>query len=123
MIDEARRLNTTQPACRFLVNDQADLRKIPSSSFDLILSLITLQHVSDRTAIRSYLREFVQIVSQENVIVFQLPTKVAWRVRFHPRSVFTRALWRLPRRPAAVTRALGSASLTLSALSEQEVRR
>jgi ubiquinone/menaquinone biosynthesis C-methylase UbiE len=122
MIEQARRLNGSQSACRFAVNDHGDLREIPSNSFDLVCCLVTLQHVPDRNVIGSYMREFVRVASPGGVIVFQLPTRVAWRVRLRPRTVIARAIWRLPSQPAVVRRFLGSGSRTLTALPEQSVR-
>lgn len=122
MIEQATRLNAGRPACRFLLNDSDELRGIPSDSFDLVLSLITLQHVSDPGAIRSYIREFVRVAAPGGLIVFQLPIRVDWRVKHRPRAVLARAVWRLPWQPAAATRPLGNASLTLTALPERIVR-
>jgi SAM-dependent methyltransferase len=118
MIAQAQRLNGD--ACRFEVNSGSDLRAVPSDFFVLVLSLITLQHVSDRDAIRSYIREFVRVAAPGGVIVVQLPIRVAWRLRLRPQFVVNRTLWRLPWQPAVVTRAVAGATLT--ALPEIEVR-
>lgn len=122
MIDRARRPNLSVGACRFVVNDRADLRGLASDSFDFVLSLVTLQHVSDRRVIRSYIREFVRVAAPGGVVVFQLPTSVAWRVRLRPRYVLSRALWRLPCPPPALMRSLAAGSVTLNSIPEWEVR-
>lgn len=122
MIVNATRLNADHGDCRFVLNEHADLRSLPDDSFDLVLSLITLQHVSDRRAIRSYIREFARVAAPGGLIVFQLPARMPWRVRLHPRAALRHILWRLPRLPASANRLLGRGSLTLNALPERDVR-
>jgi SAM-dependent methyltransferase len=122
MAEQATRLNRRVAACRFVVNPCADLRGVPSDEFDLVISLVTLQHVSQRNAIRSCIREFLRVAAPGGVIVLQLPIRVAWRVRFRPRALAARVIWRLPVQPAVIKRALGAGSLTLTALSERSVR-
>lgn len=122
MIRGAQRLNEDRPTCRFLLNDRGDLDGIPSDSFDLVLSLITLQHVTRLDPIRSYLREFVRVAAPGGYLVFQLPVHVSWRARYHPARVASRLLWGSPVRPKALTAALSGHATSLSAIPEHEVR-
>lgn len=111
MVEQAKTLNRDRGPLRFLVNSHPDLRDLPSSSFDLVLSLITLQHVSSTFAIRSYIREFVRVAAPNGVLVFQVPAHVNWRVRFGPRQIARRLRFQ---------RLTGSPTLT--AIAEQQVR-
>jgi SAM-dependent methyltransferase len=72
MIDGARRLNVACPNCDFVLNTSPDLRRFESGSFDLVYSTITLQHMRPELA-RGYLAEFLRVVSDGGLILFQLP--------------------------------------------------
>jgi SAM-dependent methyltransferase len=120
MVSEAATINTDRDGCRFTVNPHPDLRDLPTGTFDLVLSLVTLQHVSDKAVIRSYIREFVRVAAPGGVIVFQLPYAVAARVRFHPRRIPALIVDSLPEAGRFVqSRARGSH--TLNWLPEPEV--
>lgn len=58
----------------FLHNTEPDLRAVPSRSVDFVYSNITLQHVHPE-ATRAYIAEFVRILTEEGVAVFQLPDR------------------------------------------------
>ncbi len=73
MVAEARRINADCEGCSFVVNDTADLRRFPGSSFDLIYSTLVLQHLPGRRFVAAYLSEFVRLVTPGGVVVFQLP--------------------------------------------------
>lgn len=121
MIHDAERLNEDVENCNFVLNEQSDLAVLPTASFDLVLSFITLQHVGSRDAIRAYIRDFARVTAPGGVIVFQLPDKVAWRVRLHPFRLLNRALRRLPVAPRWALRPLMDYSTQLVGLTEHEV--
>jgi SAM-dependent methyltransferase len=121
MVEQARALNADRPMCRFIVNPTDRLPAIEDASCDLVLSLIALQHVSQRAAIRSYIGEFVRVARPGGAIVFQLPTRVARRVRLHPRRLVQRLAGRVRGRPLLAP-ALIEHSMVLNALPEPEVR-
>ena len=122
MIDEAKRLNGDLRNASFALNERADLALLATASFDLVVSLITLQHLGSRAAIRAYIREFVRVTAAGGVIVFQLPVKVGWRVRLHPYRLLNRALRALPVAPRWALRRVMSHSMQLSSLPEEQVR-
>lgn len=122
MIDGAERLNADTANCSFAVNERSDLAQLAAASFDLVLSLITLQHVSSRAAIRRYIREFARVTAPGGVIVFQLPVSVGWRVRLHPLRLLNRALRALPVAPGWALAPLIGHSMRLMSLPEAEVR-
>jgi len=122
MIARARSLNEHVEHCSFAVNATRDLRQLADSRFALVLSLIALQHVSPPRAIRSYIREFVRVAQPGGLIVFQLPTRVAWRIRLHPRTLAARAEQLLGRPPARIVARYGGRAMALSGLPERVVR-
>ena len=73
MIEAADRYNRWPDRCRFAVNDGGDLRAFADSSFDLVYSLITLQHIEPRYA-RGYIAEFVRVAAPGGVVYFQVPS-------------------------------------------------
>jgi len=121
MIADARSLNAVCENCSFELNERAGLPALESGSFDFVLSLITLQHVSSRAAIREYIREFVRVAAPGGVIVFQLPTRVGWQIRLHPLRLLNRALRALPVAPRPLLKRLMPHSMRLVGLPEAEV--
>jgi ubiquinone/menaquinone biosynthesis C-methylase UbiE len=75
MIDLANKYNKNKENCLFLLNERDDLRVLPSDSFNLIYTNITLQHMAPHYAL-NYLREFGRILAPNGILVFQLPAKM-----------------------------------------------
>ena len=84
MIVRARQLNAA-PNCLFLQNVEARLPMFGDHAFDLIYTNIVLQHINHRPTIKAYLAEFVRTLKPEGLLVFQLPDRIAWWKRLHPR--------------------------------------
>ena len=122
MVAQARASNNDVPNCDFVVNPRADLATFEADSFDSVLSLIALQHVARRDTVRTYIREFVRVTAPGGVLVFQVPSEVAWRIRYHPLRLANRAVHHLPWVPDALVRRLINHSMRLTALSERDVR-
>jgi SAM-dependent methyltransferase len=122
MIRDAREVNAGIANCTFELNERGDLGPLPSDSFDFVLSLITLQHVSSRAAIRTYIQEFARVTAPGGIIVFQLPTSVGWRIRLHPLRLINRGLRTLPAAPRWALRRVMGHSMRLVSLPEDEVR-
>lgn len=76
MVARATELNREPARVSFHVNDRADLQRFADASFDLVLSLIVLQHVENRYAAR-YLAEFVRVLRPGGVAVFTVPDRPA----------------------------------------------
>jgi SAM-dependent methyltransferase len=119
MVDLARDLNADQENCRFVVNPRSDLESFDDHSFDLVFSLIALQHVTSRSSIRSYVREFVRVCRPGGVIAFQVPAALPLRVRLHPLRLLSRTL---PARLSGRSPRLQPHTMSLTALPEPEVR-
>ncbi len=61
--------------CCFHENPSPDLRCFCDSSFDFIVSMITLQHMEPQFS-KAYLREFVRLLKPDGVLCFQLPEEI-----------------------------------------------
>lgn len=76
MVQLAQAHNGAPDRCRYVVNASAELAMLPSGSFDLVLSYLTLQHMPQRYSM-SYLREFVRVARTGGIICVQLPAAPA----------------------------------------------
>lgn len=74
MLVHARRYNQHGDRVNYVHNARADLHPFASDQFDLVYSLITLQHMEARYA-RAYIREFVRIAAPAGLILFQIPSE------------------------------------------------
>ncbi len=75
MIDKARQFNRFGGRMQYYVNKTNDLSLFPDNSFDLIYSIITLQHLEPRYIIR-YIEEFIRTVRVGGIMVFQVPSRI-----------------------------------------------
>jgi ubiquinone/menaquinone biosynthesis C-methylase UbiE len=74
MIEQAKHYDRHPDTCHYIVNGRADLQMFESSSVGFIYSNIVLQHMEPRYQ-RSYMREFVRVLTPGGVLVFQLPSE------------------------------------------------
>jgi SAM-dependent methyltransferase len=72
MIREARKWNKFPDRCNYHNNDRPDLSIFADESFDFIYSNIVLQHIEPDIS-QGYIREFVRLLSDGGVAVFQVP--------------------------------------------------
>lgn len=85
MIRQARELNSSVPNCSFIVSADSNLRVFPSRTFDCVLSILVLQHLPRRDWIYSAIAEFLRVLNDGGLLVFQLPSFVPLRNRLQPR--------------------------------------
>lgn len=85
MIARARELNRSIPNCEFTVNAEGHLGMFPDDHFDMVCSLIVLQHLPDQRAIRTSISEFMRAVKRNGLVVFQLPSHIPLKRRLQPR--------------------------------------
>jgi SAM-dependent methyltransferase len=71
MIELARQLNADKSSCRFLLNDEPDLRMLGDDYFGFIYSSIVLQHIPPRYSSR-YLLELIRVLKPGGLMVFQV---------------------------------------------------
>ena len=75
MIDRAESLNHHGSKVHYVVNDRPDLACFDDGMFDLVFSVIVLQHIRPELA-HGYVREFFRICRPGGVVVFQLPSRL-----------------------------------------------
>lgn len=71
MIDKARTLNGEQPRCKFVLNNDSNLRMFENARFGFVYSSLVLQHI-DPKFVPGYLKELVRVLRTGGVMVFQL---------------------------------------------------
>ncbi|HMO66954.1 MAG TPA: class I SAM-dependent methyltransferase, partial [Verrucomicrobiota bacterium] len=74
MLEHARRILADRPDVRLVHNEAPDLRVLPDASFDLVYSLICLQHMPWPVA-AGYLGEFARVCRPGGWVAFQLPAR------------------------------------------------
>lgn len=92
MIDLAREHNQHADRVRYHLNAASDLRIFPDHHFDLIYSVITLQHIP-APLIPGYLTEFARVCRPGGLIFFQLPTQVEvhkFKFSYYPPTLWKR---------------------------------
>jgi len=73
MIERANTENKFKDQCRYFANPKNDLSLFEDNSFDLVFSIITLQHIHPKYSL-NYIREFTRIVKSGGYVVFNLPS-------------------------------------------------
>jgi SAM-dependent methyltransferase len=88
MVDTARQVHADHPNCTFEAHGADDLKRFADATFDLVVSVLVLQHLASPEAILGYLGEFVRVLRPGGALVVQLPSKVpppsalpSWRTR------------------------------------------
>ena len=130
MVDRARELHRERSNCSFELHREADLRRFPDGYFDLVLSVLVLQHLPSEVAILRYLDEFVRVLRPKGALVVQLPSlvppptalpKANTRAGIRMRSGLL--LRRLGGNPNLLYRRLGWVpEMTMTAVSEEQTR-
>jgi ubiquinone/menaquinone biosynthesis C-methylase UbiE len=121
MVRGARQLNADIPAATFVVNAAEDLGRFADQSFDLIYSVIVLQHVPDRGTIESYIAEFCRVMRPGGLAIFQLPSHIPRVFRLQWRRRLYLALRRLGVGAAFLYRRLRLLPIAMSYIPENDV--
>lgn len=122
MVELARELNRDVANCRFEVC--TDLAAWPNASFDLVLTMLVLQHLPGREAVLDTLDELVRVLRPGGILIFQLPTHMRWRHRVQPRRRVYRVLRGLRVSPDVLYRRFRLQPIRMTAVpSHQVVRR
>jgi ubiquinone/menaquinone biosynthesis C-methylase UbiE len=80
-----RRARELTPECDFHINVETNLQLFDDSYFDLVYSVIGLQHQPRRAVVFSYVKEFLRVLRRDGLLVFQLPCYVPVRNRIQIR--------------------------------------
>lgn len=91
MIELARKFNAHNDKCVFAVNNSTDLSVFGPDRFDMIYSNIVFQHIPPRYT-KGYIREFLRIVRNEGVIIFQITVAEVPGVGTKLRNLLKRAM-------------------------------
>jgi SAM-dependent methyltransferase len=121
MVGNATRFNADVGNVEFVHNDRADLRLFDDASFDLVNTRIVLQHLPDRATIEGYLLEFLRILNDDGLLVFQLPSRLSLPIRLQPRRNAYLALRRLGLPPKVLYWRLGLHPNRMVAIPTTEV--
>jgi SAM-dependent methyltransferase len=122
MIAAARRLNAAFPNCEFVVNANPDLRMFPDGHFDLIYSVLVLQHLPTRAAIAAYVADFARVLAPGGLLVCQIPSHIPLRRRLQLRRRLYGILRGLGVAPGILYHHLGLFPMRMTSLAEQDVR-
>ena len=120
MVEQAHALHRGVPNCTFQTTEGP--LAFPSARFYLIYSVLVLQHLPTRAAIRGTVRELVRPLRPGGLLCFQVPSRLPLRRR-----------WQLRRRLYGVLRAAGLGErvlyercglhpIRMSAVAERDVR-
>ena len=74
MIELANKMNKHQKKCTYHLNPKNDLSLFPNNHFNLVFSIITLQHMRPQYA-KHYLAEFIRVLKPGGMLTFQIPSK------------------------------------------------
>jgi SAM-dependent methyltransferase len=85
MVDNATAYNAHVPNVSFQVNARPDLSVFEDASFDMVNTRIVLQHLPSREVVEGYIVEFLRVVKDDGLLVFQLPSHLPLPVRVQPR--------------------------------------
>jgi SAM-dependent methyltransferase len=120
MVEQARELRRDRPNCTFHTTDGT--LAFPDARFDLIYSVLVLQHQPTRAAIRAPVRELVRTFRTGGLLCFQLPSRLPLRRRLQLR----RRLYGVLRTAGLGERLLyeryGLHPIRMNAVGEAEVR-
>ena len=72
MIELAKKYNRQGDKCHYYLNETDDLKLFSNNIFDLIYTVITLQHMEPRYS-KNYIKGFLRILTPYGVLIFQLP--------------------------------------------------
>jgi ubiquinone/menaquinone biosynthesis C-methylase UbiE len=123
MVRGARDANADVDNVSFEVNHATDLRRFPDASFDLVYSVIVLQHVPDRAAIESYVREFCRVLRPGGLAVFTLPSHIPAIFRLQWRRRLYQGLRRVGVSAEFLYRRLHLMPIAMSFIPEREMTR
>jgi trans-aconitate methyltransferase len=105
--------------CRFTT---ASLSELEPGSFDLVISLLVLQHIPSATERARCLTQLARLVAPGGLLAFQVPPALPWHLRLQARP----RLYQLLRHLGVPARRLyrtGLNPMRMAAISEQEMAR
>lgn len=123
MVEQARRLNADLDNVEFVVNDATDLSRFEDDAFDLVYSSIVLQHLPSPREIEAYVTEFLRVARADGLVVFGLPTEIAFPWSLQPRRRLYGLLRRLGVREQWLLARTPLTPMRMTPMPEERVRR
>jgi len=123
MVTKARELSGPLTNCSFIVNEGTGLSRVSNDSIDCVVSKLVLQHLPNKEAIQSCIREFVRVLKKDGLLVFQLPRFIPIRNRLQFRRRAYACLRRIGFRHSFVYHRLHLNPMRMSYIPEEEVSR
>lgn len=121
MILIARRLNEGVPGLEFVVNAHEHLAGLPDCRFDLVQSVLVLQHLPDEDSILGYVGEMLRVLRPGGLLFFQVPVGEERRRRVQGRRRAYAALRRLGVPAATLYRRLALNPVRMTSVSAERV--
>jgi ubiquinone/menaquinone biosynthesis C-methylase UbiE len=122
MVNLARKHNKEFPKCEFVISDSPRL-PFSDASFDFVFTVLVLQHLKTKRAILGYISDFVRVVQDGGVIVFQLPIQVPLRRRIQLRRRVWAVLTALGVPQSWMFTQLGLTPIQMNGIAPKEVEK
>jgi len=122
MLRQAREWHRGWPSCQFLLNTTGDLRQFEDRAFDLVYSTIVLQHLPRMRLIETYVTEFIRVLDNDGLLVFQLPHHIPWMNRIQPRRRIYRFLRALGASEVHLLNSLKLTPMRMNFIPESKVK-
>lgn len=121
MVREAQRLHAALATAAFDAAPDQSLDRFADDSFDLVVSLLVLQHVP-QSSIKPYLRSMTRVLRPGGLLVFQLPDHIPppEKILYDGRRLAYRGLRRLGFSAGLLYRRLHLSPMAMNFLSEAE---
>lgn len=74
MLELAEKYNRHGDKCHFHLNTENNLNLFSDNSFDLIFTLLTLQHIEPKYS-KNYIKEFLRVLAPKGLLIFQIPSE------------------------------------------------
>lgn len=122
MVAQAEHLHSSAANCRFVASADQSLDVLGDSAFDLVVSVLVLQHVPVAST-RAYLRSLVRVLEPGGLLVFQLPEHIprAEQLIYGGRGAAYRWLRRAGVAPGVLHRRLRLCQMAMNFVPETEV--
>lgn len=120
MVGLARKFNADRDNCEFVASANPRM-PFPDTTFDLVFSVLVLQHLPTKSLILSYISEFIRVAKDGGVIVFQLTNEVPLRDKIQGKRRLWALLASLGVPPAWLFKILGLAPIQMNGISRDQV--
>jgi 2-polyprenyl-3-methyl-5-hydroxy-6-metoxy-1,4-benzoquinol methylase len=120
MVEQARALNADVSNLSFTLGDAERLDHGP---FDLVLTLIVLQHLPRKSDIVQALLALTSRLRQGGTLVLGVPNHIPARHRLQPRQRLYRLLRALGVKPGVLYERFGLTPIGMQAIADEELRK